>query len=205
MIVALSGLIGSGKDTVANYLVQNYGFLKLSFGSTVKDTVSSLFKWPRNLLEGDTEESRLFREEVDSFWTKKFNSIVTPRWAMQYVGTDLVRNQLHQNMWVDCIEREITLNKVRDIVISDCRFPNEIDMLSSVGAKLAVVLGKNEPAWITEVVNTGKTNKAHESEWAWLNKLDHYPYRIRNQAGFDELHQNIEGFLDDAYGKSKGS
>jgi hypothetical protein len=70
MIIGLCGAQGSGKDTVANILISEYGFVKLTFASTLKDVVAILFSWPRDLLEGLTEESRLWRETVDDFWSE---------------------------------------------------------------------------------------------------------------------------------------
>ena len=63
MIVGICGLIGSGKGTVADFLVNDKGFTKLSFADKLKDSVATLFDWPRELLEGDTEESRQWREQ----------------------------------------------------------------------------------------------------------------------------------------------
>ena len=46
MIIGLCGAQGSGKDTVANILIAEYGFIKLTFASTLKDVVAILFSWP---------------------------------------------------------------------------------------------------------------------------------------------------------------
>ena len=94
MIIGLCGIQGAGKDTVGDILVSEYGFIKLTFASTLKDIVSVLFSWPRDLLEGITEESRIWRETVDDFWTEKtgFENF-TPRKALQLIGTDLFKMQ----------------------------------------------------------------------------------------------------------------
>ena len=80
MLVGVVGLIGSGKDTVAERLVQEHNFKKDSFAKSLKDAVSSMFNWDREMLEGKTDESRAWREQPDVFWSKKFNKDVTPRW-----------------------------------------------------------------------------------------------------------------------------
>ena len=59
MIIGLCGAQGSGKDTVANILVSKYGFVRISFATALKDVVAILFSWPREMLEGDTPESRI--------------------------------------------------------------------------------------------------------------------------------------------------
>lgn len=59
IIIGLCGAQGAGKDTVGEILINEYGFHKLSFASALKDMLAALFSWPRELLEGDTEESRI--------------------------------------------------------------------------------------------------------------------------------------------------
>ena len=62
MIIGVVGFIGSGKGTVGDLLKTEFGFHSISFASHLKDVASLLFGWDRNLLEGDTDESRSFRE-----------------------------------------------------------------------------------------------------------------------------------------------
>ena len=71
MIVGLLGYIGSGKGTVSSVLVNEYGFRQDSFASTLKDACSAIFGWERHMLEGDTKESREWREQVDPWWEEK--------------------------------------------------------------------------------------------------------------------------------------
>ena len=87
-IVAICGFIGSGKNTAADYLVSDCKFVRASFASSLKDAVSSVFGWDRELLEGITEESRLWRENVDIWWSERLNiPNLTPRWVLQHWGT----------------------------------------------------------------------------------------------------------------------
>ena len=79
MIIGLCGLIGSGKGTVADILVDEHNFEKISFADKLKDAVSVLFDWDRAMLEGETSESRVWREQEDSFWTKETGRKITPR------------------------------------------------------------------------------------------------------------------------------
>ena len=77
MIIGITGFIGSGKGTVANMFVER-GCSEDSFAAPLKDLTSSIFGWPRHLMEGDTVESRDFRETPDLYWTKK-TGIATDR------------------------------------------------------------------------------------------------------------------------------
>ena len=81
MLIGIVGLIGSGKDTVAQRLVEKHGYVRDSFAKSLKDAVSSMFNWDREMLEGDTTSSRHWREQPDKFWSERFGKPVTPRWV----------------------------------------------------------------------------------------------------------------------------
>ena len=127
MIVGMLGFIGSGKGTVADYLVDTNDFVKDSFASSLKDACANIFDWPRELLEGDTLISRQFRDHVDEWWSDKFGiKNFTPRLALQLVGTDSLRNHFHQDIWFLTLQNRIRKNTEQHTVICDVRFPNEI-------------------------------------------------------------------------------
>ena len=66
MIIGVCGLIGAGKDTIADYLVNIHQFRRESFANTLKDAVSAVFGWDRELLEGRTAQAREWREDRKS-------------------------------------------------------------------------------------------------------------------------------------------
>ena len=57
MIIGVCGLIGAGKDTIADYLVNIHEFRRDSFAATLKDAVAAVFGWDRDMLEGRTRSS----------------------------------------------------------------------------------------------------------------------------------------------------
>jgi len=130
MIIGICGLIGAGKDTAADYLVNFHEFRRDSFASTLKDAVAHIFGWDRDLLEGRTKAAREWREQVDHWWANRLGiPHLTPRWVLQYWGTDLCRNHFHNDIWIASLENK--LRKTNDhTVISDCRFLNEIEAIS---------------------------------------------------------------------------
>lgn len=107
-IIGICGLAGSGKDTIGDIIVGNISnWEKMSFASHLKDVTSLLFGFDRKMLAGETPEDRLIREQPDKFWSNKMSKDFTPRYALQFLGTNLLRNQLHQNIWVDCLEKKL--------------------------------------------------------------------------------------------------
>ena len=165
MLIGIVGLIGSGKDTVAERLVGEYNFKKDSFAKSLKDAVSSMFNWDREMLEGNTAESRAWREQPDAFWSKKFNKDVTPRWVLQHFGTEVMRQNMHDAIWIDsCLARY----KGEPTVISDTRFENEIKTIREFGGKIILVKRGKDPDWFTSYVEGNIIpNGVHSSEYAW--------------------------------------
>lgn len=181
-IVGLVGLIGSGKGTVGEYLVNRHAFLQDSFAKPLKDAASVIFGWDRKLLEGDTAESRAFRDQIDQYWTKALGREFTPRIALQLLGTEAGRNVFSENLWTASLIHR--LNRRRDYVITDVRFPNEIVALKKAGALIIRIQRGENPWWYDLALeinrrvqmspnplipsHTHDTNLPHISEWAWV-------------------------------------
>ena len=200
MIISLSGLIGSGKDTVADYLVTEYGFQRESFAGTLKDACASIFGWDREMLEGKTEAARTLRNMVDPWWAKRLNlPNFTPRWVLQNFGTDCCRKYFHDDIWLASLEHKLQDMKEQKIVISDSRFVNELKMLSNAGATTIRVKRGPEPEWwdiaqraqyMPSAVKTMDALGIHRSEWDWAG------------YSFDVVITN-DGTLDELYHKTK--
>ena len=72
-VFGVIGANGSGKDTIAKFLIDTRGFRKVSFAKPLKDIAAIAFDWDRDMLEGVTKESREWREKVDPFWGATFH------------------------------------------------------------------------------------------------------------------------------------
>jgi hypothetical protein len=140
MIIGLVGFISSGKGTCADYLVREHGFLKESFANSVKDSVSIVFGWDRQLLEGDTDYSRGWRERADPWWSNRFGYEFSPRSALQLMGTEAGRDVFDENIWVYSMFRRMDHSK--NYVIADVRFPNEIQKIKEDGGMIIRVKKK---------------------------------------------------------------
>jgi len=178
MLIGLLGRIGSGKGTVADELVNNYGFRQDSYAATLKDMTALMFNWDRDMLTGDTIESRSSREQIDHWWSEKLGiPEFTPRLALQLIGTDVFRNNFHQDIWM--FSAMARYNKGENVVISDCRFPNEVQAIRDQGGRIIQVERGEEPEWWHHAVASCNGDESarvimdtiykdiHESEWAW--------------------------------------
>ena len=199
MIIGIVGFQGSGKDTIADYLVNIHEFRRESFASTLKDAVSAVFGWDRDMLEGRTRHSRAWREQVDLWWAERLGMPnLTPRWVLQYWGTEVVRQGFHDDTWIASLENKLR-KTTDDVVISDCRFPNEIDAIKRAGGIVIRVTRGPEPTWfeMARRANAGseidklalERLAVHASETAWIGT--EFDAVIDNNASLDQLYSQI--------------
>jgi len=202
-IIGLVGLIGSGKGTVASYLVKKHNFRNISFAGHLKDAVACVFRWPRTLLEGDTEYSRAWREEVDTWWANRLNiPHLSPRWILQNWGTEVLRYGFHDDIWIASLENQLLEEANQNFVISDVRFPNEIKMIQNIGGEIWRINRGNLPEWATiQYENFEDLSRymtmyypsVHASEWSWI--INNFDKNINNDADVDELYKKVDQCL----------
>lgn len=176
MIIGLVGSIGSGKNTTANILSDLYGLEQLSFADSLKDVISAVFGWPRDLMEGVTKESRTWREQVDPWWSNRLEMPgFTPRKAMQLIGTNVFKDHFNHEIWVASLERKLHDG---NYVISDVRFGNEMLLIQRMQGEVWEVI-KNQPDWYRQAKKfsncvelesymTDNWPEIHKSEWSWM-------------------------------------
>lgn len=186
VLIGILGKKGSGKSTVANHLVDKYQFREFSFADCLKKACQVLFLLSDEQVFGTQEQ----KEMPDHRW---FNC--TPRTILQYVGTDLLREQMdkimpglgkdifvhHFKLWY---EAEIAKNPMLKVVISDVRFQNEVNIIHQLGGRII----KLDRSGIVK-------NDLHASEIEQQKITDH-DYLIKNDGSLLELYKNVDKFLD---------
>lgn len=200
MIIAINGLIGSGKDTVAGIMCSRHGFTKISMANHLKDAVSSIFGWERRLLEGDTEESRKFRETPCEYWSNKLGNPTTPRQILQLFGNNS-REIVSEEIWLYSLFKD--LSPSGNYVLPDLRYPNEADTFRNCGGKVIKIIRGENPQWYQTAMNDNsgidKGGMArlypwvHVSEWALAGyKFD---YTIENGGTIEDLENEVEKLI----------
>lgn len=157
---------------------------------------------PRNLLEGDTEESRIWRETPNEFWSRELKRDITPRFILQVMGTECMRNGFNHDIWMLIVKNKILQNPNTNWVISDVRFRNEQNMIRSLNGEIWQIRRGELPEWYSAAVldNNEQSNlmdsyKIHDSEWRWIDHDDQFNQIIKNDQTLDDLKQTIKSIL----------
>jgi hypothetical protein len=180
-LIGISGKAGSGKDTVAAYLVEKHGYFSLAFADPIKAIGREVFDFTGRELDGDLKEVPDHR----------FNK--SPRWVMQTIGTDF-RN-IWPLVWVKHLENRIRRHwsspsfpravGARPLVITDVRFVDEARMLYRLGAKLIRVEREGAGA-VNGVPGHVSETELDGSAWDLL---------IYNEGTVGALWEKVEGWL----------
>lgn len=206
MLIGMVGFIGSGKGTVGDLLINKYGFKSDAFAAPVKDCVAKIFGWDREMLEGATSWSRLARDQEEPWWKDRIGSM-TPRRALQLMGTEAGRNVFHKDIWMYALERRMETGK--DYVITDVRFPNEIEFIHNLGGVVVRIKRGIEPLWYDIACATNNDleldrrlsmdvepyNGIHISEWAWCGN-DLITECITNDSTLADLEIKVSKLVD---------
>lgn len=180
MIIALTGRKFSGKDTAAQVLIDKYNFTPYAFARPIKEICKTVFLWDDERINGELKETE------DPVWG------ISPRRALQLIGTELMRQELckqHKGfkettgdaLWA---KRFIELYRQApgNYVVTDLRFFNELMLIADT-------FGKEVVSIRIEREGIDKTD-IHASETA----IDTLPvlYTVTNNGSIADLHRRIE-------------
>lgn len=181
-IIGITGRKFNGKDTIANYLRDAYDYKQIAFAGPLKEICGKLFGFTNEQLHGDLKET------PDPTWFD-----LTPRQVLQFVGTNMFRDhmsELHDNFgndfWLLCarntMEKIFKEDETAKFVISDVRFPNEVEMIKQMGG---IVLRVSRPSLLSN-----KNNDTHISELL-IDELD-ANCDVINDGTREQLYKKID-------------
>lgn len=126
-IIGLGGLLRSGKDTVADYLVEKHGYTKLGMSDPLLEMALVLDP----IIPTSNGTLRLSEVvELAGYVTAKQYPEV--RRFLQKLGTEVGREMIDQDLWVSQASKGIArvLNEGGRVVLTGVRFPNELELVS---------------------------------------------------------------------------
>lgn len=176
MIIGVGYKARSGKDTIASYLVNNYGFVQESFAEPLKEKIGrDICGFSSKQLYGE------LKEVVDP----RYN--MTPRQMLQKIGTDAMRDVVHIDFWVIPMRRKLEehIRNGRSVVVSDCRQLNEAQMIKNLGGML----------WRVDREKADQiSSPKHKSETELIEYTD-WDYLIDNNGGIEQLYEGVETIM----------
>lgn len=131
-VVALSGVAGSGKSTVASHLIKRYGYTRLKFAGPLKAMCRAIGMTDAMIEGGE--------KELPVSWL----SGRSPRYFMQRLGTDFGRDLIGPDLWVGLFQKAANdvLAAGGRVVVDDCRFDNEADTVRAMGGVVLKLEGR---------------------------------------------------------------
>ena len=125
-VIGLNGPIGCGKDTLADVMIAEHGFVRMSFADALRAAASIIYHIPMDyFLDRNLKEEPL----------PHMNGM-SPRKVLQLMGTEVCRG-IREDIWARRLVIRIAaqgtnITGEQRVVISDVRFQNEADLVRSL-------------------------------------------------------------------------
>ena len=182
VVLALTGYARSGKDTVGQVLVDEYGFERKAFADPLKAMALGIDPYIQITSQESGVEAqftRLSTAFAASLGWEELKSQSDIRRLLQRLGTEGARQNLWDSIWIDKLVREIQPDN--KYVVTDCRFPNEADAIHKLGGL------------IIRIERPGLTAMAHDSE-RLMNSIN-ADFSITNDSTISVLHDRVRAVM----------
>ena len=150
--------------TLQTSTVTSNGSIEIGFAESLKQVCSIITGIPHPILLGDTPDSRKQREIT---FTRDYNICgkKSGRQILEYIGTDVFRNQFDNDIWTRIFQRKCDqyLKRGINVIVPDLRFPNELETIERLGGCLVVVFRKADDLTLTDQDKT-----QHPALWTFL-------------------------------------
>lgn len=178
MLIGLAGYARSGKDTLANDLVQNADYTQIAFAEPMRE---ALVRLNPTIEVGGFKLAKL-ATAVNVFGWEELKKISPDiRGLMQRLGTEVGRQMFGEDFWV-----QQTMKRVSEVsgncVVSDVRYPNEAQAIRDAGG----ILIRIERNGVT-------APNDHTSETA-LSSFE-FDYVLRNDESIEQFLRNAKSIL----------
>lgn len=188
MIIGITGAAGAGKDTIADILVEEYGYYKLPFADTLKDSVCALFDVTRPWLDiwKNDPEIRIKIERMGIDEEEIVIRSFSVREFLQRYGVEAHRDVFGEGFWIRAWDESPKDRTHANFVIPDVRFENEAAFIRNVGCQIIHVVRGQQPddAWRTHVSESGIPEQ-------------YITHVVRNNGTLEELRENIISWYED--------
>lgn len=178
-LFAVVGHPGSGKDTVADFLRQQFRFQSMALADPLREVVARIYPLDLHRLKFDLEYKETPMGCLGGH---------TPRQALQIIGTEGFR-RINRKTWTNYLERLI-FHQPRSVVVTDLRFEDEYDwFVKEMGGTVIAIDRKSAEEAIS-------SRAPHSSEEFVPELIKRASYSINNNGTKEELMLEVELFMD---------
>ena len=174
-IVGVGGLLTSGKDAFADYLVTSWGYTKTFMSHPLHQwmlTQNPWIKLDKRILcmenwYWEPGEFHSYREIVHQVGYTEAKEQTEIRQALQRIGTECGRKLISENVWVDAMRREIENAQARgitNVVVTGIRYENELKMIQRLGGETVWIERPSARAAHEEKIRKTDSTARHSSE-----------------------------------------
>lgn len=172
MIIGLHGKKRSGKDTCADYIVNKYGFVKIGFADMVRESLYALNPWIDGYLR--------YADAIDTYgYEYAKDNFPEVRRLLQHLGTEVGRNLIHPDVWVDLLNKRLIPGF--NYVIPDCRMENEAQFVLDAGGP------------VFHIIRETGLEDSHSSELPLSEKF--ISHHIYNGNTLEDLYATIDHLI----------
>lgn len=175
LLIGLTGKAGVGKDTAARFMTDYEGFKRYAFADPIRKIAAELYG-----VQPSCFETEQYKAMYDPFWSR------THRQMMQFIGTELVRENLSADHWIKLLERRLTTERVARIAVTDVRFPDELEWIVNNGGYIIHIESLTRRA-----TSAGTTHQSEQDlDMSPALKYNRY-YHIQNDGTMKQFRMNV--------------
>ena len=196
-IIGIAGRMGHGKDTIAKYFNRHPAFKGhceiRHFADPIKHVANYLMDIPFE--DMSTVEGK----------RQMWDYGLTVREILQKIGTEMFRDQISDNFWVDYMDRKVSQSDKKVVFIPDTRFANEVEWIKSRGGIIIKVVDPGKEPEVKQVrpqltsldkikrffgISTEEVITEHRSE-SYIDDIC-WDIWVSNEEGLNELYWKLE-------------
>ena len=147
-VIGLGGRLRAGKEVVAERLEKEHGFKRLGMSDAPHEALLAIDPIVDPGASARGGEPVTYPEMVERYGYVEAKKRPEVRRLLQALGTEVGRNMIGENVWVNIMARKIDdfLYADRPVVITGIRFPNELTMIHQFAGKTVWVERPTESA-----------------------------------------------------------